>query len=323
MTQSPWGIRCGFILTILFGTSPSAWGNAEEMARFEREFPAAAKRLEERFSRVKGSCRLWTKRSSDTLTPLVNEADFAIDHGYEKVAVQRKISAGGKNSKHFDKVYCVGPNTVFTLMRLPDAKDFLVEKVGSTSQDRAAYLTEFGRLIKAHVGVFGFPMTQIMAGPYFRLTNAERTATNGRDLVKVDYEVGTEEPFLRASVVFDPDAGWAVRSSDCRFGLNPGPRFVTDVEYGPSRDGLPLPRRVAIRDETGETAFCEFVDWSFEPTPEREFGMPYYGLPDLVARVNTPRIAPIYWLSGIAAAGLAAALMLRRFATHRMRPSRA
>ena len=316
-------VRSGIILAALVGFSPSARADAEVEALFKKDFPAAAKRLEAQFARVQGSCRLWTVNPRDSRPLPTKEGRFVIDHGYEKVTIRRTLPVRGAKSHHIDNVYCVGVDTAFTLVRLPGSKEYMVEGIGSTLKDRSVYLALFGQFIRAHHGVMTRTMSQVLASPGFRLTNVERVTKDGRSLVKIDFEIGTREPLPQGSIVFDPDAGWVVRSSDFHYGASARPRFVTDIEYGPSRDGFPLPRRVSIRDETGETLFCEFADWSFEPTPEREFKMAFYGLPDLLSKSGARRSALPYWLGGIAATGLAVAFLLRRFASRDLKWGRA
>ncbi len=307
--------RHGIVLIALLGFSQSAWGDAGEMARFEKEFPAAAKRQEERFAKAKGSCRLLSTDPKGSKPTKIDKAEFAIDHGYEKVTIHREFGVGKGKVAHTDIVYCISEETAFNLTRLPGEKNFVVEGIGSTPSDEAAYLTSFGRFVKAHHCVLGRSMTRVMASPGFRVTNAERVEKDGRSLVKVDYESGSSEPKERVSIVFDPQWDWAIKSMEYIPGKFPMFRITTEVEYGTPQGGLVLPLRVTIRDQPGSSSVCEFVDWSFEPTPEAEFMMPFYGLPDLASKASRSRGGMTYWLGGGALATLVAAIMFRRLST--------
>ena len=288
------------------------------MARFQREFPDAARRLEERFAHVKGSCLLQTqgkgKRESDTRPSTIDEADFAIDHGNEKLTLRRMPSPTGKgpHSPLVEFVYCVSKNSDFSLVRPPGAAAYTVEEVGTRAMQGSAYTQFFGRFVRAHQGVMMQTMSQVMSGPGFLLKDAERVTEDGRSLVKIHYEAGREEPKNQGSVVLDPDGGWVVRSSEFRPGAAPKMRFTANVTYEPTgADGILLPRRVIIRGPTDESS-CEYTNWSFEPTPIAEFGMPFYGLPDLTARVEKRWSTLPYWLAGLAVAGVGLAFVLKR-----------
>jgi hypothetical protein len=242
---------------------------------------------------------------------MTDEANFAIDGGHEKVTIRRGPPGSKSEDAASEVVYCVGEDTVFYLVRAPGAKEFVVAGTGSTPSDRAAYQTLFARFLRAHCGINGRPMSRVMTSPGFRIIDAERIVSDGRSLVKVECEIGTRQPKDRASVVFDPEAGWVIRSTEYRPGIAPESRSLAAIEYGPSQDGLPLPRRVTFR-EAGEELSCEFLTWSFDPTARVEYTMSYYGLPDLVSKAGRSRRYLPYWLSGIAVVGLVLAFVLRR-----------
>ena len=52
-----------------------------------------------------------------------------------------------------------------------------------------------------------------------------------------------------------------------------------DVEYGETRDGIALPRKVTMSDKKFEYVFS---DWKFDETPKSAFTTSHYGLSDLV-----------------------------------------
>jgi len=113
-----------------------------------------------------------------------------------------------------------------------------------------------------------------------------------------------------ASLVLDPDAGWLVRSCRYRPAAEGGRAFDFEVEYGPPRDGLRLPKVVRMAPPGGVSHRCAFSEWDFAPTPDAEFSMAHYGLADprLARRAGTPR-----WLVGLAALGGAVALAIAAF----------
>ena len=310
-------LRPRMLAVVFLAAVASARGDsdAEALARFKSEYPAASKRLEDPFHQVKGSCLLSIVPPGESRPTRSDEATFALDHGHEMVAIKRKQAQDVG-----ELLYCIGPDTTFYLTRLPGAKSFVANGVGSTSLDRSAYVTLFGRFVKAHFACFGQPLTRLMARPEFRVVGAQYVNTTGQpsnagahSLVKVDFESETQASRSNMSVVFDPDAQWIIRSSEYRVEGPSRMRITTDVEYGPARDGVYLPRRVTCRDGGGESSICEFRDWSFEPTPEEEFKPTHYGLPNLVDQAGATRSLLPYWLGGLGAATFMAAVLLRRY----------
>ena len=301
--------RLGILLVAWVGFSTIALGGTGELDRFTNEYPGAAKRLEERFAKVKGSARLWRVTPGDTRPQRAELAQFAVDHSYEKVTIERSFPSTLKISPHLDLVYCVGKDSTFHLERFPGAKNFSVQGTGETPRDRAVYGTIFGRFLYAPYGIMTVQLTKLMASPTFHVMNAEPLTKDGKSLIKVNFEIGTLEPRDQVSAVFDPDAGWIIRSSEYHSNRSFGLHVKVDVEYGAPKDGFFLPNRVTFRDN-GETSICEFDAWSFEPTPENEFSMTFYGLPDLIAKANAKRIPLYYWLGGLAAVVLVFAVIL-------------
>ncbi|OJW17765.1 MAG: hypothetical protein BGO49_26550 [Planctomycetales bacterium 71-10] len=180
--------------------------------------------------------------------------------------------------------------------------------------DRSAYVTLFGRFLNAHYGVFGKPLTRSMQAPGYRIVKAEYVTEGESRLIKVDFEVGSQDPRSTISVVFDPQDGWNIRSSDFRTGNTPGVRISTEVSYGPPRiDGFSLPSRVVSRLGSGATSTCDFTDWKFESTPEAEFKMSFYNVPDLVDVPKNRKTLYISMFVGAAAVVFAAALVFRRY----------
>ena len=148
-------IRYGIVLISLFGVAGSALGGSQELARFEREYPAAAKRLESQFSRVKGNCRLWQQIPGDSAPARVDPASFAIDGDREKVRIGRKVAGDRPTDPEDELIYCVSASTIFHLARAAGQDGYIVQGIGTTPLDRSAYMTLFGRFVKAHYSIFG------------------------------------------------------------------------------------------------------------------------------------------------------------------------
>lgn len=304
-------VRREIILLGLLGFCTPALGDSAAMDRFNREYPGAAKRLQERFGSVKGSCRIWKVYPKPLKAETPRQATFEIDHGYEKVTFPISLPDPGDQSLIGRYVFCVGKTSLFKILRIPGAKDYLVRDVGLSLSKRAEYIDCFGRFIKEHYSILGKPITDVMVDPSYRLIDAKAVIKDRRSLIQVDYELGNRTIKHLVSVVFDPSDGWIIRSSDYRFEGHPR-RYKTEIEYGPPQDGFPMPLRVNTQDASGIPYICEFAGWSFEPTPEAEFLMPFYSLPDLV---SPSRNTLYYWLAGSAVFVLFVAIVLRRYAS--------
>jgi len=312
-------IRCAIVLASLLLVAGSARGGSHEMARFEREYPAAAKRLEARFSRVKGNGRLWQQIPAESVPARTESASFARDHGREKVRIRRKVARDGPTDPEDELIYCMDEDTIFYLARPAGKERYIVQGIGSSPIDRSAYMSLFGKFVKAHDSIFGTPVVRLMSASGYRLLGAERSVKDGRESVSVEFEVGAKSPKDRVAIVFDPQSDWLIQSSEFHSGANPALRIRAEIQYSNSRDGSPVPRRITFDDGSTGSSMCEFIDWTFEPTAESEFTMPHYGLPDLVSKVSKHRSPLPYWLAGGAATCILFALVARRCSVRRAR----
>ncbi len=322
-------MRGAVVLVVLLGVSPFSRGGDELAKRFQREYPAAAERLKERFSTARGTCRI-RHAAGNPKVHSVEEADFACDGGFQKVNIRRKIPGDGP--MYLEEVLCIGEDYNFKhfyLERLPGSKDYLVAGIDPTDSGvpvYSRYMTRFGEFVNARSAILGQPISRLMTLPGYRLMRAESVAKDGRELIKVDFEVEVKEAGITQgiSAVLDPDAGWVIRSYEHRTvgSSMPQPGISAIIEYDPPLDGIPLPRRVTIRMPEDDTT-CEFLKWSFERTPLAEFGMPFHGLPDLASRARIQEKSPANWLLAIAAGGVVLALILWRLAASRARPASA
>lgn len=306
----------------LLGLSSTCRGDEGQVARFQKEYPPAAERSLKQFLRVKGSCRLWHTTTKNTKPGRPGEADFAVDQGREKVEIRQYESADPQRPSptdpYYSYVYSLSTvdQTLLYLIKAPGAKEYKVQGRTLDPYSLSAYVQLFARFPRAGTDLLGTPISQMMNSPGSRLIDAIGVVKDGRELIKVDFESGLGKPKLRASLVFDPNENWVVRSGEYGVGTLDENRTSFEVTYGPPRDGVSLPHLVTFRD--GQFAFfCEFLDWRFEPTPREEFEMSYFGQPN-VAATGTKRSHTItYWLAGGAVAGLVVALALRRIANRR------
>ena len=269
---------------------------------------------------MRGVARLWSEKKGTAPRP-ISVARFAVDHGMEKVEISRSTRSP-KPAELGDVVYCVGEGTAFQLSRRAGQTSYEVRGIGANSSEHARYVSAFGRFLYAHHGIMGRPMTQVMASPGFEMIRAEAIEKSGKRLLKIYCVFGAEQPKVNLELVVDPADGWVLRS--CRFQLGDQRDFLSDfeVEYGPPRDGIPLPRLVKLDEHDGIIHHCEFTEWGSRPTPLSEFNMMHYGLPDLASGTRRRIVLP-YWLAGLAALLGSIALGLWRYASRAPRGGRA
>jgi hypothetical protein len=294
---------------------PTDAGEAD-VRRVRTEWHAAARRLEQAFARVQVKARVWDENPRRKSTkPTETEASFAVDHGMQKVELA-VFTRDSRRVKLADAVYCVGEGTAFELRRPASVQSYRVKGIGTTSNELDRYMDIFGRFLIAHNAVGGLPISQFLDQPGFRITAADTFKQDGKSLMKVDCGVRG-----RVWFILDPDEGWVVQS--CKFHPKDAPNELTtfSIEYGPSRDGIPLPRLVKRQDPDGVVTYCEFTDWTFAPSPRSEFTMAHYGLPDLVHAVH-PRGYGVYWIiSSACLLGGIAIIILRRHVSRSSSPA--
>ena len=206
-------------------------------------------------------------------------------------------------------VLCASEDSSFSLVRMDGSSQYRVEAFGSEPKDRVSFDHIFGRLFSSPYAVYGVPLTTLMKTPGFQLVSAEEVETGERKLFKIEISFGPP-PASKALIFFDTEAGWAIRRSELRPGVLPGEVFVDEVAYKPTEEGIPFPVSIDHREVDGNLR-CEFAQIVFKGTPEVEFTMPYYGLPDLTEPVVRPRDRLAYWLAGLMALVLVSAVSSR------------
>lgn len=303
-------------LALIFcGIAASQSGaDQDEIERFRREYPRAAARMAAHLAQVRGSCRLSVQRGSNPDRYDIDHATFAADHGFRKVSIDQ-VRMQGKAKTRFETLYCVGPNTAFSLRRPAGAEAYSVMGIGSDRQDGSFFQTVFGRFLNAPYTVNGKPLTEFMAMSTFRLVSAEEVDVAGKRLFRTDYEIGGAANPDKVWIHFDPALGWAIRGGEVQLATLPGAKVTFDIQYSAPIGDLPDPRLVTFIGPDLMKSTCEFDEIVRAPTPANEFTMGFHGLADLArpgVASETGGLVP--WLMGLAAVGLIVAFFLRRLA---------
>lgn len=286
--------------------SPSSSAGEEEIARFRREYPAAARLLAERYSRLRGTCTVTSK--SPRGPNFVDRCSFACDGGARKVEIRRYLKADGPLIGEF--VHCIGDAASFRLKRLPE-KEYRINSVGGDQNDRAAFDQLFGRYLAAPFLNFEFSLSKMMSLPKFRIVSAQHVEYKGRTLMQVDWELGDPSSADKWQLLLDPDSDWVIHRAELRPRDSPAMIQICEVEYAPLDSRPPLPKLVKIETANTEDMTCVFEDISADPTPESQFRMSAYGLADLSSAVpRRTRSNFAYWAGGLAVTGLLLAILI-------------
>ena len=163
------------------------------------------------------------------------------------------------------------------------------------------------------------PFIEYVNSPLFRLTSAETVDVDGHDCIEVKFEMKypSDIPPGLGTVVLDPDLGWAIRREELGGGIMPGLATSHEVEYEEIRNGLPIPS-VVKENGTGQgVRLWKVKEFTFESTPDEQFTLEYYGIPDPDAGEEAPAIERrgtnwLVWIIGAGVVGLILAAVLRR-----------
>ncbi|MFM7591299.1 MAG: hypothetical protein ACKO85_05835, partial [Isosphaeraceae bacterium] len=139
------------------------------------------------------------------------------------------------------------------------------------------------RALFAPLGARPILLPDMMKLPHFELVDVNKSGPKG-DYVEVRYKYGMKKPKNECNVVLDPSNHWAVVSQvDTAFSEN-GYAYVQklNVKYGEMAEGLRMPKTVTIEREGRMSPEFNFTEWRFEGTPESEFKLTHYQLPDLI-----------------------------------------
>ncbi len=258
----------------------------QDMQMFLARYPLASRSLQEHFATAKGECYFKhpsSGRSSGSKPPAESKAQFFIDHGSKKFIVG---SSKAKGEKSLELIYCYDNQDGFALVRQPISGKTKVLGVGTDREERAFFVQQYGRFLTAPFSVGGVPLSKIMRSPEFHLLQADRVTVDGRNLLKIGYELGPT-PVDKVELLIDPDSDWIIRSGIVHSGAFPKPGGSWfDIQYKRENKEGAIPEVIKFHDLTGKTSSCFFTSFEFTRTPEAEFSRSQYGLPDPTRRVS-------------------------------------
>lgn len=286
---------------------------------FRVEYPAAVTRLEDRFSRVRGSGHLTIKRTTPGKEGVIRSAQitFFCDGAYMKfVAVNEPTrDHGGPHSQ----INVATPGVCFSVQRAQAGSPPILR---SWKAGEADELDPTSRMKSHYIDVAFvanlYPIKEILNSPKYHVIGTGPDP-NKPDHVRVDYvqDIVSAKATVkwRCFVVLDPNQGWIMKEFEMDSGK--AKRKIT-VEYGEPQKGIPALKRI-VETSFGSQSVLEFGQFLFEGTPLSEFTTSAVGLPDLkVTGTSAARSRLPYWLIGAGiVAAICAALVSARY---RFRP---
>jgi hypothetical protein len=288
------------------------------------EHPRAITELKLRFERTSGSVRVeHTARRRSGGTPEKFLASF--DLMAARAARVRLLPEAGPNAGAAI-VICRNSEYSFVLRRPMGAGEYAIRDLSAAADAQridGAISRYLARGLEAPYRMDWIQLSAAYDTPGFSLRSVSRSSENGSGLLKLAFYLPT--PTIKSSgggqegwLLVSPQEKWALRAYE--FHPLSGTAVVAGtVEYGERQNGFPTPMRVvgSVRD-TSKNAVTEAWTYDFEhfrfgDSPEREFTLTAFGLPEGAARPS--RVARSqglgYWFLGSAAAALAIAVGLR------------
>lgn len=292
----------GLCLVIIEIRSLSAESGELEKNRFLSDYVEASAKIEDRFARLRGTCRISRQSIKNGKFDLIDDATFNIDHGISKVSILRSLKPGETGDRP-EFVYCIAPDYAFTVVRAPGEKTFEVRSLGADRTDRTSFTNKCGRYLFAPFRILGHSsLSELMRFDGFEIVSAELSEPDRFDL---EYLIGSSVSKDRVKLKLDPTKGWVItRGQIVPASLGGKNSLEFQIEYQDD-EPIPLPKRVVYHDVTGLDTVCEFTSISTEPTDLKEFAMSHYGLPDMTGpgriakSVRIPVLACLAFFSAI------------------------
>jgi hypothetical protein len=273
---------CLALVGLAVAASLAPAGEAEK-ARLLAEYPAAAKRLQDRYAQVKGSLTVTENTPPGAAETRTSRITFAVDGGRHKAERRATRQAAGGEPRESTAVFGFGPDDGFTLFRpAPDAPFAMVGR--DPAEARGDFHSECGNHLFASFQYLGTALTSYLDRLELEAVEPLPAADGGGLRVTLRKRNGYP---LRFDV--DPDRGWVIRRVEHPVipsqGDFIGPRkrpmdvvLTIDYQGEDPATGLPLPKTIR-QHRMGRLASTATIDEiRFEPTPAAEFTLAHYGV---------------------------------------------
>lgn len=276
-------------IVLIFVLNLSSMGDEVLKDRFLLDYPRESKMVATRLARVKGKIFAET---SDKKQKIVYE--FQADHGKEKVhfvktGVSRGVSIRLESVENYDN------GKFFSLERHQSTEPFSLKGIGTSEREVLYYENYSGRFLTVPLGARPMLLYKIMETKTFELLDVSwADASSGQ--IWVTFLYGSGLPKRKCRALLDTANHWAVLRQEFYHEESGKVESSMTVEYGELLEGVRLPRVVHMERSGRKDNPAFYSDWKFAGTPEAEFNLKYYELPDVLAMRDHKRGARWYWL---------------------------
>jgi len=175
---------------------------------------------------------------------------------------------------------------------------------------RRARQSGFLRYLDAPWNLLGVPLEEIIRGRGITIVAVSPVEEQGRTYAKVEFRdwsfpnpVGKGNVSVRDGwTILDPNEAWAIQRYELHLTQPHEATSSGRIEYG-DRDGVPVPKRVTVRDTADSAEHrgvwheqkFEFTELAFREIPESEFTLTAYQLPEVMPDVIESRPVHRLW----------------------------
>ncbi len=317
-------------------------GEPELEARFRREYPAAAQRLEKALKSfaLEGEFR-FEFFSGEVARD--RQFQMAATAGQRVLAYQRDYQSGKVGEFNLPRVECVTPEATFQLRRASATGPYLIQNYEARRPRDDTFLEgTFRDSVLNMTGFRGHSLQQRLQSPGFRIESVDQASEPENASVRVVFRWASPEGDETGTIDLDPARSWAIRRTDVV--LTPKPpestapsdppqpppsplRVQTEVQYTELPGGIPFPKHTVaeiqvVGQPSRQRQILDVAQATVGPVAAERFRLSGYGLPDLPLTPR-PRARILTWSSPWLWGSLVTALIsfgLARSLRHRATP---
>jgi hypothetical protein len=191
----------------------------------------------------------------------------------------------GSNSQYRFTIVRSNVGQPFTIQEFVPASSVAsspTAKYAASWNPDASYATGYPA---AAYSAFDVPMSRIIESPSFKIRQVAQEKIGGDELIRIDFDFKPDRDYslVKASVLVQPNLGWAVRSYEGGFGENGKIKRSGTVDYQTTPDGAYLPKKI-VRDHPSyhyEFIFDDFIRIPPESKSAKTFRLSNFGLPEV------------------------------------------